>query len=85
MLEIRDLSVSYGRIPAVQGVTLGVGEGEIVGLVGPNGAGKSTTLAAILGLVPVAAGEITYLGDSLVGLRTRLAASGSCAMVETVP
>ena len=70
MLEIRDLSVLYGRISAVEGVTLHVGEGEIVGLVGPNGAGKSTTLAAILGLVPAAEGVITYLGESLAGLRT---------------
>ena len=70
MLEIRDLSVLYDRISAVEGVTLHVGEGEIVGLVGPNGAGKSTTLAAILGLVPAAAGVITYLGESLAGLRT---------------
>jgi len=70
MLEIRDLSVLYGRISAVEGVSLHVGEGEIVGLVGPNGAGKSTTLAAILGLIPAAAGVISYFGESLAGLRT---------------
>ena len=68
MLSISDLSVRYGRITAVQEISLEVGEGEIVGLVGPNGAGKSTTLAAIFGLVPVAAGGISYLGESLVGL-----------------
>jgi ABC-type branched-subunit amino acid transport system ATPase component len=68
MLTVRDLTVRYGRTPAVENISLEVGEGEIVGLVGPNGAGKSTTLAAILGLVPVAAGRITYLGESLVGL-----------------
>ena len=70
VLSVRDLTVRYGRTPAVQDVGLEIGEGEIVGLVGPNGAGKSTTLAAITGLVPVAAGQITYFGESLVGLRT---------------
>ena len=58
MLSVRDLTVRYGRTPAVEDLDLEVEEGEIVGLVGPNGAGKSTTLAAIVGLVPVAGGEI---------------------------
>jgi branched-chain amino acid transport system ATP-binding protein len=68
MLNVRDLTVRYGRAPAVQDLSLEISEGEIVGLVGPNGAGKSTTLAAIFGLVAVAEGEITYDGESLVGL-----------------
>ena len=68
MLNVRDLTVRYGRVPAVQHLSLDVSEGEIVGLVGPNGAGKSTTLAAIFGLVAVADGEIAYDGESLVGL-----------------
>jgi branched-chain amino acid transport system ATP-binding protein len=68
MLHVRDLTVRYGRTPAVENLSLEVGEGEIVGLVGPNGAGKSTTLAAIIGLVSVAEGEINYLGESIVGL-----------------
>ena len=81
LLEIRDLAVRYGRITAVHGVSLDVGEGEIVGLVGPNGAGKSTTLAAILGLVPVASGEISYLGESLVGVSTDAIARRGIALV----
>ena len=68
MLSVRDLTVRYGRTPAVHELSLEVGEGEIVGLVGPNGAGKSTTLAAIVGLVPAAAGTVTYLGEPLAGL-----------------
>ena len=81
MLSVRDLTVRYGRTPAIQNVSLDVGEGEIVGLVGPNGAGKSTTLAAIFGLVPVAEGEITYDGASLVGLATEKIVRRGLALV----
>jgi branched-chain amino acid transport system ATP-binding protein len=83
MLEVRDLSVYYGRAPAVEGVSLDVGEGEIVGLVGPNGAGKSSVLAAILGLVPVKAGAIAYLGESLAGVPTeRIVRRGIALVLE---
>ena len=61
-LELRDLEVAYGGVPAVRGLSLTVAPGEIVGLIGPNGAGKSTTLHAIMGLVPTRRGEIR-LGD----------------------
>jgi len=62
ILEVRDLTVSYGAIKAVKGVSLALGEGEIVTLIGANGAGKTTTLRAIMGLVPCASGEIRYHG-----------------------
>lgn len=68
MLEVRDLRVNYGRIRALQGVSLDVAEGEIVALIGANGAGKSSTMNAISGVVRAAAGEIRLDGDSLVGL-----------------
>jgi branched-chain amino acid transport system ATP-binding protein len=61
-LQIRDLEVAYGGVPAVRGLSFDVEPGEIVGLIGPNGAGKSTTLHAIMGVVPARAGEIR-LGD----------------------
>jgi branched-chain amino acid transport system ATP-binding protein len=62
ILEVRGLSVSYGAIQALKGVSLTLGQGEIVTLIGANGAGKTTTLRAIMGLVPASDGEIRYDG-----------------------
>jgi branched-chain amino acid transport system ATP-binding protein len=70
ILEVRDLSVSYGAIGALKGVSLTLSEGEIVTLIGANGAGKTTTLRAIMGLVPVSGGEVRYRGESTHGKRT---------------
>ena len=53
MLTLSGVSASYGSVPAIQNVTIEVGEGEAVGLLGANGAGKSTTLRAISGLVQI--------------------------------
>jgi branched-chain amino acid transport system ATP-binding protein len=68
MLIIENLYVHYGRVAAVQGISLRVEHGEIVGLIGPNGAGKSTTLMTIAGVVPPKSGNIMFEGESLVGL-----------------
>ena len=68
MLELKDLSVSYGRIAAVQGLSLEVKQGEFVGLVGHNGAGKSTTLLTIAGALSPVSGDILLEGKSIVGL-----------------
>jgi branched-chain amino acid transport system ATP-binding protein len=71
ILEIQDLSVHYGGIVALEGITFTVEEGSIVTLIGANGAGKSTTLRAIMGLVPTAAGSVIYRGEKITGLDTR--------------
>jgi branched-chain amino acid transport system ATP-binding protein len=68
VLELKDVSVSYGRIAAVQGLTLEVKQGEFVGLVGHNGAGKSTTLMTISGALSPVSGDILLEGRSIVGL-----------------
>jgi branched-chain amino acid transport system ATP-binding protein len=70
MLELRDVHVSYGRIAAVQGLTLDVREGELVGLIGHNGAGKSTTVHAICGVLTPSRGEIIFEGKSIRGRRS---------------
>lgn len=68
MLEVRGLEVRYGRVQAVQGVSLEIREGEIVALVGPNGAGKSSTMHAISGIVRPSAGAIAFRGEPVTGL-----------------
>ena len=62
MLELADLTVSYGQRRALEGVSLTVGDGEIVTLLGANGSGKSTTLRAVSGMVGPAAGRIRWDG-----------------------
>ncbi len=68
LLEIRDLSVRYGEIEALRGISLTVEAGQVVTLLGSNGAGKSTTLRAISGLTKPASGEIVFDGRSIAGL-----------------
>ena len=65
MLEVSDLEVRYGNVAAVKGVSLRVGEGEVVAVIGPNGAGKTSTLRAISGLVPSAGGRILLGGRDI--------------------
>jgi branched-chain amino acid transport system ATP-binding protein len=60
ILEVRDLRVVYGAIEALKGISLSLGEREIVTLIGANGAGKSTTLRTIMGLVPARGGEVRF-------------------------
>ena len=65
MLEIRDLHLSYGKVRAVQGVSLEVAEGEIVALIGANGAGKSSTMHAVCGIERPSSGHIRFLGQAI--------------------
>jgi len=66
LLDVADLSVRYGGVSAVHGISLAVGPGEAVGIIGANGAGKTSTLRAILGLVPRTARRITFDGHDLL-------------------
>jgi branched-chain amino acid transport system ATP-binding protein len=65
MLKIDGLHVSYGKIAAVKGVSIAVGDGEIVALIGPNGAGKSSLLKTIAGLLRCARGSILFDGQPI--------------------
>ena len=67
LLKVTGLKVGYGGIQAVKGVDFEVREGELVSLIGSNGAGKTTTMKAITGTLPLAGGDIEYLGKSIKG------------------
>jgi branched-chain amino acid transport system ATP-binding protein len=67
LLEVSGVRARYGAIEALKGVSLTVGEGEVVTLIGSNGAGKSTTLRAVCGLTPPVAGTITFDGEDITG------------------
>ena len=67
LLKVSGLKVAYGGIQAVKGVDFEVREGELVSLIGSNGAGKTTTMKAITGSLPLAGGDIEYLGQSIKG------------------
>jgi branched-chain amino acid transport system ATP-binding protein len=68
MLKVEDLSVAYGGLHALSGVSLTVAEGQFVAIVGPNGAGKTTLFKAISGTVTPVSGRITYQGADLLGV-----------------
>jgi branched-chain amino acid transport system ATP-binding protein len=69
MVEIKNLTVSYGAIAALHGISLQIKPGDIVTLIGANGAGKTTTLRTISGLLKPRSGEILYDGRNIAGLR----------------
>ena len=66
LLELVDVSVNYGAVAALDGVSMGVRKGEVVAVMGPNGAGKSTVLKAIMGLAPVTGGRVYWRQNQLV-------------------
>ena len=65
LLDVKDLSVQYGPIQALKGVSLSVREGEIVALLGANGAGKTTLLQTVSGLLKPTHGKVFYDGQEL--------------------
>ena len=83
LLELQALDVHYGAIHALRGISIRVGQGEIVSLIGANGAGKTTTLRAVSGMLRPSAGQIRYQGAFIGGLKPhRLVARGLCHAPE---
>src|SRR5215471_3461352 len=80
-LAVENLSVRYGAVEAVRGLSLEVRPGQIVGLIGPNGAGKSSTLHAIMGAAPIVGGDVRLDGSSIVGRRPEDVARRGVALV----
>jgi len=68
MLEIKNLTVNYGAITALRGISLQVAKGDIVTLIGGNGAGKTTTLRTVSGLLRAQSGEVLYEGRNITNL-----------------
>ena len=86
LLEVDHLVARYGRITALQDVSLTVAEGEIVTLIGANGAGKTTTLRAVSGMLRPSGGTIRYDGQSVGGLKPhKLVERRLCACVNILP
>ncbi len=81
LLEIRNLTVSYGGIEAVKGISMDVPQGEIVTLIGANGAGKSTTLKSIAGLVTPKDTSIKFEGEEICGKSTDYIVSKGITLV----
>uniref|UniRef100_UPI0038B33E51 ABC transporter ATP-binding protein n=1 Tax=Microbacterium mangrovi TaxID=1348253 RepID=UPI0038B33E51 len=72
MLELKDVSVHYGRIQALRDISFSVEEGEIVSLIGANGAGKTTTMRTISGLLNPSAGSITFDGQDITKMKAHI-------------
>lgn len=81
MIRLQDVSVHYGAIKALQGVSLSVDEGSIVALIGSNGAGKTTLLNALSGVVPLKGGHIYLRGEEISGLKSHVIARKKLAHV----
>ena len=83
VLEVRGLTSHYGRIQALHGIDIEVGEGQLVALVGANGAGKTTLLRTISGVQPASGGEIRFLGDDITrAAPERRVRAGICQVPE---
>jgi branched-chain amino acid transport system ATP-binding protein len=67
-LEVKGVRKHYGAIKAVDGVSLSVGPGEIVGVIGPNGSGKTTLFNSILGQIKPSAGNVEFCGEDITGM-----------------
>ncbi len=80
-LVVENLSVRFGAVEAVRGLSLEVRPGQIIGLIGPNGAGKSSTLHAIMGSAPITGGDVRLDGTSVVGRRPEEVARRGVALV----
>lgn len=85
LLELDDVEKHFGGLPAVDGVTVRVDDGEILAIVGPNGAGKSTLLKLIVGLEIPSGGSMTFRGDNITHDPPHRVRQRGIAMVQQTP
>ena len=81
IIEVKDLSVNYGVVPALDSISFTVDEGEVVAIIGPNGAGKTTTMHTISGLLKPKSGNILYCGEEIGGVEAHKLVSKGIAQV----
>lgn len=81
MLKVDSLEVAYGDLQVVWEVSFDVPNDSIVAILGPNGAGKTTTLLALIGLLPIKGGDITFKGSSIAGSRTHQIVNEGVVMI----
>jgi manganese/zinc/iron transport system ATP- binding protein len=72
VITVKNLTISYNKKPAIKGINLNIGPGNVIGIIGPNGAGKSTLLKGMLGLLPFDTGEIKIFGNDINKSRKRI-------------
>jgi ABC-type branched-subunit amino acid transport system ATPase component len=85
LLELEEVEKSYGGLPAVNKVTMGVDEGEILALVGPNGAGKSTLLKLVVGLENPTGGRLVFAGEDITDVQPHRVRKKGIALVQQTP
>ncbi len=81
ILRVEEVHTYYGLVHMLQGVSLEVGEGEVVALLGRNGAGKTTAIKSIMGLVPPRRGRVVFKGEDITGLPPHVVAARGIAYV----
>ncbi|EUJ35712.1 manganese ABC transporter ATP-binding protein [Listeria weihenstephanensis FSL R9-0317] len=70
---VENLSISYGQKTVVENISLQISPGKMTGIIGPNGAGKSTFLKGLIGLIPCESGRVTWEGQSIEAIRSKIA------------
>jgi len=72
IIQVKNLTISYNKKPAIKGINLNIEAGNVIGIIGPNGAGKSTLLKGILGLLPADTGDVKIFGRDIDESRKRI-------------
>jgi branched-chain amino acid transport system ATP-binding protein len=84
LLEVKNLTKTFGGVKAVNNNSFNIGRGEIVGLIGPNGSGKTTTIRSIMGILKPSDGQVLFKGKDITGCSTAAITNMGMAMTFQV-